>query len=237
MSNDDLQVLRGSGFLFNAFHFCVALPAEAINRRKAGNFPYYGITLYCGRQGSGKTMSMVEQLEFYKRNFPNCKIFTNFGYLREDGALNDWGQILDTKNGTDGVVFAIDEIQKEWNIYDAKGFPIELLGLVTQQRKQNIKILGTAQTFGRVVKQLREQTFEVVDCYTFGGCWTFQRAYDAWLYNATVDSPTGKERLRPLWKRNFIQSKQIRSLYDSYAVIENMKKVAATNSGAYRNRS
>lgn len=230
MASDDYQVLRGQGFILNLLRFFGRFPLEVMQRSKSGAFPYYGVTLYCGRQGSGKTMSMVEQLEYYKQHFPSVLIYTNFGYLRQDGALSDWSQILETKNGLDGVVFAIDEIQKEWNIYDAKGFPIELLGLVTQQRKQNIKILGTAQTFGRVVKQLREQAFEVVDCRTFGGCWTFQRAFDAWEYNAVVDNPDAKERLKPLWHRNFIQSRAIRDLYDSYAVIDSMKKASLVSS-------
>ena len=46
------------------------------------------------------------------------------------------------KNGTDGVIFAIDEIQNEFSCANSKDFPETLLSQVTQQRKPiNLSIL------------------------------------------------------------------------------------------------
>ena len=51
------------------------------------------MTTYVGKQGSGKTISLVERLERYRRDFPDVYIMTNFGYIYEDEPLDDWQKI------------------------------------------------------------------------------------------------------------------------------------------------
>lgn len=193
-----------------------------INGRK---FNLYGLTIFCGRQGGGKTISMVEYLDRMKEKFPDCKIVTNFNYIRQDMPFTDWRQFTEVRNGLDGVIFAIDELQNEYNSNNWQDFPEELLSTVTMQRKQRIKIVATSQVFTRVVKQLREQCYEVVECKTILGRWTRQKCFDADDYNAIVDNLTDKRKFqtRKKWKYSFIQSNNIRSLFDSYAVVESIK--------------
>ena len=193
-----------------------------INGRK---FNLYGLTIFCGRQGGGKTISMVEYLDRMKDKFPDCKIVTNFNYIRQDMPFTDWRQFTEVRNGLDGVIFAIDELQNEYNSNNWQDFPEELLSTVTMQRKQRIKIVATSQVFTRVVKQLREQCYEVVECKTILGRWTRQKCFDADDYNAIVDSLTPKRKFqtRKKWRYSFIQSNNIRSLFDSYAVVESIK--------------
>ena len=97
-------------------------------------FREYGMTVYTGRQGSGKTMSMTEKLENIKKEFPDVVIMTNFGYLGQDKPLTDWQQLVDCRNA-DGIVFAIDEIQNEFDVYDSRNFNLKELKVITQQRK------------------------------------------------------------------------------------------------------
>lgn len=188
------------------------------------SFAEFGLTLYCGRQGAGKTMAMTEYLERMRKKYPDVIICTNYGYKYETFPMTDWREIFEVRNGEKGVIFAIDEIQNEFNSSSWKNFPEGLLAEVTQQRKQKIKIVGTSQVFTRVVKQLREQTFEVVDCKTLLGRWTFTRAFDAEEYNAVADRPEAKMKLHRLWRKNFVQSKRLRELYDSYAKIQRMSR-------------
>lgn len=187
-------------------------------------FNEYGLTIYCGMQGDGKTISMVEKLEQIRHEFPDVTICTNFGYIHEDFPLTDWLQILEVRNPA-GVIFAIDEIQNEFSVYDTRNFSENILRTVTQQRKQGIKIYATSQHFNRVVKQLREQTFEVVDCKTILGRWTFQKCFPADEYNMVIDNPEAKMKLRRKWRKNFVQTDYIRNLYDTFKVIENMAKL------------
>ena len=185
-------------------------------------FNEFGLTLYAGKQGAGKTVSMVEYLERMRILYPKAIIVTNFGYKHQHMEFTDWKMFFDVRNGEDGVIFAIDEIQNEFDSNAWKTFPPNLLREITQQRKQRIKIVGTSQVFTRVVKPLREQTFEVVECFTFLRRWTFTKAFDAQEYEAVVDNPMIKNKLRRLWRKNFIQDNKLRDLFDSYAKIEKM---------------
>ena len=189
-------------------------------------FKPYGLTCFVGRQGGGKTISMVEYLDRMKDLYPDCIVVTNFNYIKQDMPFTSWRQFTEVRNGLNGVIFAIDELQNEYNSNNWKDFPEDLLSVVTMQRKQRIKIIATSQVFTRVVKQLREQCYEVVECKTFLGRWTRQKCYDADDYNYIIDNPTPERRFktRKKWKYSFIQNNIVRKLFDSYAVVESIKQ-------------
>lgn len=188
-------------------------------------FQPFGLTVFCGRQGGGKTISMVEYLDRMKEKYPDCKIVTNFNYIGQDMPFTDWRQFTEVRNGLDGVIFAIDELQNEYSSTKWQDFPEELLSVVTMQRKQRIKIVATTQVFTRVVKQLREQCYEVIECKTFLGRWTRQKCFDADDYNKIIDNPDPKVKFKTpkKWRYSFIQNNHIRKLFDSYAVVEQIK--------------
>lgn len=190
------------------------------NMKHGRKFEEFGVTMYTGRQGAGKTISMVEYLERMRIKYPNAIIVTNFGYANQDEAFEDWKDLVTIRNGEEGVIFAIDEIQNEFSSAKWKNFPDWILSEVTQQRKQRIKIVATSQVFTRVVKQLREQCFEVVECRTFAKRWTIARAFDAEDYNTILDNPDKKRRLVRIWRRNFVQDDYIRNIFNSYDKVE-----------------
>ena len=157
-------------------------------------FNLYGVTCYCGRQGGGKTIGVVAELERIKSKFPECIICTNINYLKQDLPLTSWLQLLSLRNGEKGVVFVIDEVQN--NGLDWTKFPETLLQVITMQRKQKIKIYVTAQVYKSVVIQLRRQCFDVIECKTFFGRWSKYRCYDADEYNNIIDVATPEKRMR-----------------------------------------
>lgn len=198
--------------------------------RKKGQKPFkqYGLRLYSGVQGSGKTMSLVEQLEEYRLTYKDLLIVTNFGYVHQHFSITSLSEIpviskIARENGFIGVVIGWDEIQNDFD-NQTRNFPITILRTITQQRKQGIKILATSQVFTRVAKPIREQTFEVVHCSTFAGRWTFQRWYDPIEYEYFISNPDKKEKMKTKRKHNFIQTDSLRNLYDSYAVIDGLDK-------------
>ena len=221
------EVLYNHFLIRKLLTFFYRVTGDIIKSNKEKKFNMYGLTCYVGRQGSGKTMSIVSELERIRKEYPDVTIMTNFGYIYEDEKLTDWQQLIDCRN-PDGIVFAIDEIQNEFDVHEARNFNLEILKVITQQRKQGIKILASSQVFTRVSKPLREQCFEVVECYTILGRWTFQKCFDADDYNMLIDSvdPNKKLKTSRKWRRNFVQSNRIRTLYDSYAVIKSMAKLA-----------
>lgn len=217
----EFEILSNQNGFVKLFRFLKCKMKDLFDREERKRFKMYGLTVFAGMQGSGKTMSLVEQLERIRKKYPDVLICTNFGYVHENISLKSWDQILTLRNEA-GIVFAIDEIQNEFDIYDTRNFSSRVLAVATQQRKQQIKIFGTSQHFSRVTKPLREQTFEVVECYTVGGWWTFQRCFNAKDYEDTLGRPEARRKLHRKWRRNFVQSKKIRELYDSYAVINKM---------------
>lgn len=198
-------------------------------RKNGKGFTQYGLRMFCGRQGGGKTVGMVWLLEQWRKKYKNLKIYTNIDYAHQDGKLNGWQDLLnqELRNGIDGVVFAIDEIQNEFSSAAWKDFPETILSEITQQRKQRICILATSQVFTRVVKQLREQCYQVIECKTFFGRWTKLKAYDAEDYNSIIDSndPAKKFKLPKIWKQNFVQTDELRSCFDTYAKVVRMSKI------------
>jgi len=220
------EVLHEQPFLLKLALFIKRMFADALRDKKDGKFKDYALDCYVGRQGDGKSVSMLERLEEIRRDYPKVTIMTNFGYLHEDAALTDWQQLIDCRN-PDGIVFCIDEIQNEFDKYDTRNFNLEILKVVTQQRKQGIKILATSQVFSSVSKPLRDQCYTVIECHTVAGRWTWQKAFDAAEYNMYVDNPNPDKQMkvRRRWTKNFVQTDAIRELFDSYAVIKAMAKL------------
>ena len=193
--------------------------------RTGPTFSEYGLTCFVGVQGAGKTIALVEYCRRMKKRFPRCVIVSNFDLSIADHRMESWRDFFKYRNGTDGVIFAIDEIQLEFSALDWKDFPPELLGEISQQRKQAIKIVTTSQRFMRMAKPLREQTFEVVECFTLLGRLTFLRAFDAWDYEVHRSiGATAEKSLKKLWARSFVQDDALRSCYDSYSKVKRLQR-------------
>lgn len=230
-SNFIIVLLLFLSIIFRKFIFSLPSLSKWIFkdlRNRDGSFKLYGLRLYTGRQGAGKTIGLVYDLERYRRKYPRAKIYTNFGYKHQTAPLTSLNDLIDPdfKNGTEGVIFAIDEIQNEFSCANSKDFPESLLSQITQQRKQRVCILATSQVFTRVAKPLREQCFIVVKCKTIFNRYTMLRYYDAEDYNLYADNPSIKMR-RKLHKKSyqsFVQTDELRNLYNSYELIERLNR-------------
>lgn len=201
---------------------------RSIALKKSGFVPFapYGLKMFCGRQGSGKTIGMVWYLDQIRRKYPNAHIYTNFDYVHQTAPLESLPDLLELRNGEDGVVFALDEIQNEFSSAASKDFPETLLSEITQQRKQRICILASSQVFTRVAKPLREQCYEVIDCRTFFKRWTRLKCYDGDDYCSIIDcyNPEKKFKLPKKWVQSFIQTDELRESYDTYAKVKRLSR-------------
>lgn len=179
--------------------------------RNPFDFQEYGIHMICGEQGSGKTITAVWLLQKWKKQYSKLKIFSNSALNFEDGELDHWKELLTNNNGTYGVVNFIDEIHTWFSSNESKELPPEILGEISQQRKQRKAIVGTAQVFGKIAKPLREQTHFVYRPHTFFGCITFVRMANANSYDTEKDKfKKGKGFFF------FIHTKELREAYDTY---------------------
>lgn len=210
---------------FKPFSFLRWVIVDRSRSKSQGlDFDQFGLTAYCGRQGAGKTISMIHYLNRMHKRFPNALIVTNFSYKYATHRMKDWRDFFEVRNGIDGVIFAIDEIHSEYSSAAWKDFPEDLLSEISQQRKQRVKIVCTSQVFSRIAKPIREQCFSVVQCKTFAGRWTFNREYDAYDYEQFATSAAKDTKLKTIWKSSFVQSDLLRLCYDTYEKIEKLGK-------------
>lgn len=193
--------------------------AQDFFSRPADWFTYQGVIIYTGRQGSGKTVAMVEQTLRMQHEFPSCKCISNLNYAYQDEELTDWHQLIEYKNGHRGVIVQMDETQNWFSSNQSKNFPPELLEVITQNRKNRRVILGTSQCFNRLSKPLREQTTEVRKCLTLAGCLTI-------VHRQEPELDSQGEVVK--WKHRgfywFVHTSEIRESYDTYHVIESLAK-------------
>lgn len=182
-------------------------------------FKYKGLVIYTGRQGQGKTISMVRDMMLMQEEYPLCKCITNLGYVKEDCALVDWKQLIDYKNGIYGVIVGLDEIQNWFSSKQSKDFPPEMFEVVTQNRKNRRIIMATTQNFYQPAKDIRAQCSEVRKCATFFGVFTIVHAV-----RPVLDCNGDVKEWKHIRFYCFVHSKEIRESYDTYKVIESLMK-------------
>lgn len=213
------KVIKKKGFLRRIF---IDTPHQFVIDlfdREGDFFPYQGLIIFEGRQGAGKTISMIEFAMKMQNECPKSKVITNLSYKYENHKLKDWRMLMNYKNGFHGVIVAMDELQNWFSSNDSKNFPPEMLGVITQNRKNRRIILGTSQNFYLLAKAIRSQATEVRRCTTLLGCLTIVRRFEPIL-----DS----EGIVIEWKKKgmyfFVHNKKLRESYDTYKVIENLSK-------------
>lgn len=218
---DGVKMYKQHFFLRRLFvDFPRRLALDKLTRNK-DYFPGKGIHVFCGEQGSGKTIALVQYLLKLQAIYPKLYVKSNFGYKAENEPILDWRNIVNSNNGIYGEVDCIDEIQNWFNSLESKNFPPEMMSEVTQQRKQRKMILATAQVFMRIAKPIREQISFVYKPITLFGCLTVVRKYKP------IVSSTGGEldslKLRGMYF--FVHTDEIRNAFDTYKKIERISTV------------
>lgn len=183
-----------------------------------------GLLTFCGPQGEGKTLSAVNYLKQLIEFYPKSILVTNTEIkgLPEDyrvvmfknlNELIKYFEIIN--NGEYGVIYFVDEIQVLFNALLKRGMNVEVLEVISQQRKQRKHIVGTAQVFMKIDKVFREQMKNVVICSKKLGCIQWNKLIDG----QTLTEEGGKVKFdikkRIFW---FHQPKMYGS-YDTYSII------------------
>lgn len=128
-------------------------------------FPYAGMWLFTGAQGSGKTLLLMHMVKQIHEQYPDALIVSNvsiFGIpcIPYQG-IEDFEKY---KNGSKGVIFVIDEIHILFNALESAKMPLSTMQVWAQNRKNRRLILGTTQRFTRAAKGVREQTTWHYEC-------------------------------------------------------------------------
>lgn len=133
----------------------------------------FGHYLFVGRQRSGKTVSAIWYYEFLKKRYEKqgkkVILFSNMGFGNPVFKLNLSTLLRNVKFDKDIVyIFIVDELQsyfpKDTKDQATLRLIDELTGEFSQLGKRQIYVLSTAQIYGRVNKNLREQCLFMVNC-------------------------------------------------------------------------
>ncbi len=190
-----------------------------------------GLIVFCGAQGSGKTLSAVSYAKKLMLAYPEAILVSNvdikgldpkrcFDYAGPD-SLSVYN------NGEHGVIFLIDEIQIDFNSLESKGIDPNVVREICQQRKQRKTIIGTSQVFTRVSKPLREQVKYAVFCSNLLGLLQYNRVVDGQTVIVTDDGQMSANKLKSFF---WWHSRALYEQYDTYAKILRM----STNSYDYQ---
>ena len=192
--------------------------------KKWKNFAEFGIDMYIGMFGHGKTLSMVHKARnLYALYGDSITFISNFELkgipyipLVNFNQLVDLGEVQN--EGKQGTVVLIDEISSVLSHRNYASFPLELIGLLCQQRKRHVYIMCTAQRFFMVDKIWRSITTNVFDCNKY---WRFQHVsvYDAWEYENAMNTDLIRRTCHKWW---FVRDIDFLS-YDTSQMIDKQK--------------
>lgn len=194
----------------------------------------YGVWMYVGMYGKGKTVSMTARLYNLRRVYGDkIRIYTNYGFKLEDGPINGWRHMVEARLSEKNTVFAFDEIgntftQKQSGSKKEDALPEDLIPLLTQCRKwgPGVQVLCTVQRFTMTEVTWRRMAQYIIECRSYLGARViWQRAYEGLEnYQDGVDpNPPAPKRV-VAWSQWFLVSDYVRSLYDTFFIARRMRE-------------
>lgn len=186
-----------------------------------------GLIVFCGTQGSGKTLSAVLYLKKVMDLYPECLVCSNIA-LNSDVfdperviPYEGLKSLTDLSNGEDGIVYFLDEIQLEFNSLESKQMNMPIFEFICQQRKARKMVIATTQVFGRLAKPFREQFKMAVSCKMFfNGYFCVQRAYVA--ENVAYEDDI-KTELTPSASACYFVHPDFYGYYDTYQMVDRIR--------------
>lgn len=193
-------------------------------------FEGWGLHLYVGSFGAGKTCSMVNEAYVLARRYPQLTILTNLQLFNFPADTNILllRSAQDILNAPVNTLVLIDEIGTIFNSRDfassKESVPKILFQHLCQCRKRRLMIYATTQRWNFMDKQLRDIAATVrVTRSHFSHPWTRVCTiwkYDAVEYDKSFSNPL--VRLRPLCGDVYVQTDACRQRYDTAELIETM---------------
>lgn len=184
-----------------------------------------GIWVFTGPQGSGKTLSAVQCAYNMVIRYPKARVISNMevhGFPCEVERFEDYSQIYEEDNGTDGLIFLLDEMHVLWNSLESKNVPPGEMAAFCQMRKARRIVIGTSQVYGRIAKPIREQLKYVILCHNFASVFQWNEVCDP-SYENEQNGHIMPERLFVSW---YFHSPEMYMRYETLAKVERAERKA-----------
>lgn len=191
------------------------------NYREWKVFPFHGIIMFEGKQGSGKTLNLTNYVHGIIEDWREVKVFSNVEINSiEHISYSNPSELITMLQNVCGAIVIIDEVNILFPSTDKPSK--EFLHLVSLLRHNEILCIGTCQVFNRVSKFLREQTSYIVCCSSpFHGL-SFNRVYtiDYEKMMLCEDSGNVKSALVPQSTHIYFHCEEDYKRYDTHATVE-----------------
>ena len=193
----------------------------------ARNNPDYfypdGIWVFCGPQGSGKTLSAVQCLQKICKEYPKALVVSNLDIKGIENIIvpfEEYEQLKEMDNGIYGIIFFLDELHVLWNSLESKDIPVSEMACFCQMRKNRRVIIGTSQVYSRIAKPIREQLKFAIDCRNFFGLLQMNTVLDP----AESVEKNGVMEAKIVGRHFWFHKPELYNSYDTLFKIERAKR-------------
>lgn len=190
-----------------------------------------GSRVYIGRQGKGKTLSMVDYTHRLIKQYPKMRVFSNvilydveYKFLVDD---EDVSLALGYQNGSDGVLVLLDEAHLMFN--SKNGIPIDVLSAISQQRKDRRRIVFSSQIWNELDISVRKQVQEVVQCRNIGNI-QINTIFDG--ESITIDKSDYSYKMDKIAREMYKHNDEYYKRYDTYQKIRRNSEYSRIPSSA-----
>lgn len=167
---------------------------------------------FCGKQGQGKTLSMVNFCYQLHKKYDFVPIRSNFG-LPFAHYFHDFEEIRGYKN-PEGSIWLADELGILCNSKTSKDFNSDILEIAAQNRKNHRLIMSTCQQYFQIHKDLRTQAYAIINVKSLFGILTINSFCDP-----SVDNDGNVKCGLPYKISFFLHTQKLYDLYDSWECI------------------
>lgn len=190
----------------------------------------WGIHLFTGKFGAGKTSLMVIKAYDLCKRYPQLTVISNLKLMNfpEHTRILPLNTVDDILNAPENCLVLIDEIGTIFNSRDftsgKKSVPKSLFQHLAQCRHRKMMIFGSVQRFLLLDKQIRDISATVTECRS-SFSHPFSRMITGILYSideyeALVQNPLYIPRASDF--SVYIQTEKYRHLYDTMEMVQGM---------------
>lgn len=195
-----------------------------IKGRKWKKYNNYGIYIYGGLYGGGKSLSISKYCTEVYKHYDNVKFISNIDLHNVPFERFEYFEQLMSEPDYDGqcIIFVIDEIGSLMNARNYKNNRIgetQFLYTLNQIRKQNKTLLLASQRFGMCDKNFRQCAVQWIECSKFWRICT-QTIYDPYDLECSLNPKLVKPIKR---QKVFLATDKLFNAYDTKQLVRDFK--------------
>lgn len=216
--------------MFSFWRYIIKDFIICVKEKKFRQFNYWGLHLYLGKFGGGKTISAVRRVYNICHKHKDVTVLTNltltnFPKTTKIIKLVNSNQIRELP---DKSIVLIDEIGTIFNNRDftrlKESVPKPVYQHILQCRHRRVMLIGTVQRWNMLDKQLRDIADTVTECHSYFrdplARYTTCSVYDAQQYDKWYSNPLLP--IRRLDYYGYVQTDELRKKYDTIEMVEGM---------------